>query len=787
MRAWTLAFSLGLIVCGFVPQVPSLVVIICLLTLGLLLHWHNSLRMGGAFVLGCGWLLWYAHGSVSALWPEALNGKDVWTQGTVWSLPQQTERSLRFEFHIESLCTGAVLADCDFAALPASDAKVLINLYQPLPVTPGQRWQLQLRLRRPHGFANPGGFDYEAWLMQNQIRATGYVRESAGNVLLTDTGDQRQFTRLRFALVQKLAGMDGLNYPHLIRALTIGDHYGITENEWKLFSQTGTNHLIVISGMHVALIALVLYRLGWWLATRWPPLLLRWPAPQISAAFALLGAWCYAGLAGLSLPVQRAFVMAAVLFAGRLLRRQTSSVDALCLALALILALDPLAPQNAGFWLSYCAVAVLLTTAKPEGPVTPPPVQAGVVESWWLGTLHKLRLEWRTQWLVFLGLAPVMLLFFQQASPLAPLINMPAIPYIGLLVVPLALVAVLLLWIWPAAAQVLLQLTDLLLDWYIQALQWYVALTPFDLVTLPALSFFATSVLFLLVLCVLFAPAFKLRMTALLLMPLPFLWPQDLLPEGTVRVAVLDVGQGLAVVVSTRHHHLLYDTGPYFSTRFDAGSDVVVPYLRHRNIRNLDRVLVSHADNDHAGGLAGIAAVFPDAQYLGSAPDRFPETVTGTTCRTGQRWQWDGVEFEVLHPDSEAYTGNDASCVLQISIGIHSVLLPGDIERAAETKLLMAGQLRRTTLLVAPHHGSRSSSSRGFVAAVIPQVVIYASGYGNRFNHPLPDIRARYSAAGSQEYLTARSGAVEFDMSGQGLLAVREQRRERRRFWAYPL
>ena len=785
MRIWTLAFSSGLIVCGFVPQVPSLVLILCLLVLGVLLHCHKVLRVPGAFMLGCGWLLIYAHGSVGARWPAELDGVDVWTQGTAWSLPQQTERSLRFEFNIEALCTEAVLADCKFATATESASKVLINLYQPLPIAPGERWQLQLRLRLPHGFANPGGFDYEAWLMQNQIRATGYVRESVDNVLLADGSGQRWFTRLRFALVRKLAAVEGLHYPHLIRALTIGDHYGISENEWKLFSKTGTNHLIVISGAHVALIALMLYRLGWGLATCWPSLLLRWPAPQIAAGFALLGAWCYSGLAGFSLPVQRAFVMAAVLFAGRLLRRQTSGVDALCLALALILALDPLAPQNPGFWLSFCAVAVLLTTAKPEGLGTKP-APVGEV-GWWSGTLNKLRLEWRIQWLVFLGLVPLMLLFFQQMSPLAPMINMPAIPFIGLLVVPLALVAVLLMWIWPFAAHILLQLTDLLLGWYMQTLQGYVALTPFDLVTLPALSLAAMCVLCLLVLLVLFTPVFKLRMVALLLLPLPFLWPQALLPEGTVRVAVLDVGQGLAVVVSTRHHHLLYDTGPYFSTRFDAGSDVVVPYLRHRNIRNLDSVLVSHADNDHAGGLAGIAVVFPDAQFLGSAPDRFPASISGATCRTGKQWHWDGIDFEVLHPDSDTYTDNDSSCVLQVSIGAHSILLPGDIERTAEMKLLRDGQLRRTTLLVAPHHGSRSSSSRGFVAAVKPEAVVYASGYGNRFHHPLPDVRARYQATGSLEYLTAMSGAVEFDISAEGIMAVREQRREQRRFWGYPL
>ncbi|MEY4640597.1 MAG: hypothetical protein RLZZ227_591 [Pseudomonadota bacterium] len=787
MRAWTLAFSLGLIVCGFVPWIPSLAILFALLALALVCHRLHKLRLAGAFLLGCSWLLFYAHDSLQALWPSELEGVDVWTQGVVWNLPQQTERSLRFEFHIDKLCLEPALAACDFAALPSLDNKVLVNLYQPLTLEPGQRWQLQLRLQRPHGFANPGGFDYEAWLMQNRIRATGYVRENRGNVLLRHTSERR-FTQLRHALVLKLATVEGLHYPQLIRALTLGDHYGISEAEWKLFSQTGTNHLIVISGMHVALIATVLYRLGWWLATRWTPVLLRWPAPQIAAAFALLGAWAYSGMAGLSLPVQRAFVMAAVLFAGRLLRRQTSSLDALCLALALILALDPLAPQNAGFWLSYCAVAVLLLTLRPAaGDVQLQTESDGAVRGKASEIWRNLALEWRTQWLVFVGLVPVLMLFFQQISPLSPLINMPAIPYVGLLIVPLALLAVLLLGVWPLAAELLLRLTDAFLHWYMRTLEWYVSVTPFDIVTLPALPMPATVLLCLLILGALFMTRLTLRIAALVLIPGVFLlWPRERIATGTIRVAVLDVGQGLAVVVSTREHHLLYDTGPYFSARFDAGSDVVVPYLRQRNIRKLDMVMVSHADSDHAGGLPGIAESFPDAHYLGSAPDSFPDTIDGAACAAGQRWRWDGVDFEVLHPDRAGYSSNDGSCVLLVSAGDHALLLPGDIEQSAERRLYNHSALKRTTVLLAPHHGSRSSSSAAFVASTRPQLVVYSSGYRNRFGHPHPQVRARYQAAGTAEYLSSVSGAIEFELSRQSFGAVRERRRDRLRFWSFP-
>lgn len=779
MRSWTIAFSLGVIVCGFVPQLPSLIIILGLLGLSTALQRWSRLRVLGAFGLGCCWLLLYARHSVEAQWPLALETEDVWVHGIVWSLPQQTDRALRFEFRIDKFCTSAVPARCDFATLPAVRKKVLISLYEPLPIVPGQRWQLQLRLRRPHGFANPGGFDYEVWLMQKQLRATGYVRQHPSNLLLAADSTQRRFTRLRAALLARLAevGAGKLRYEHLIRALTIGDHYGISEAEWTLFRETGTVHLIVISGLHVALVALAIYQLGLWLGLRVPGLALRIPVPQLAAVLALCGAWCYSGLAGFSLPVQRAFVMAAVLLAGRILRRQTDALQALCLALALILLLDPLAPHNASFWLSYGAVAVLLLAARPSERSAAAQPLAWLLRAW---------LELRTQWVVCLGLLPVMLVFFQQVSVTAPLVNMLAIPWTGLLIVPLCLVAAALLWLWPWASAQLLQLADWLLHLFMEALRAWLTVSPLGLVQLPALSAWLQMIVGLLVLTALLAPRMWLRFTALPLLPLVFLSPRGGLAEGQLRVAVLDVGQGLAIVVSTAHQHLLYDAGPWFSTRFDAGSDVVVPYLRHQNIRRLDRVIISHADADHAGGMPGVAAAYPDALYLSSDPTIFAPALHSAACRRGQTWREDGVDFALLHPDTADYSRNNGSCVLEIRTAHITLLLPGDIERDVEHLLLQRGAVPNTTVLVAPHHGSRTSSSPAFVATAAPEVVIYASGYRNRFNHPVPEVVARYGLLGSRQLLTAASGAVTLDVSAEGTLSIREQRRSRRRFWSAP-
>lgn len=780
MRSWTIAFSLGIALCGLLPQLPPLPLLLALFAAALYLHRWHTLRMPAAFLLGCAWLLVDGFLTLRQHWPSALENQDVWVQGTVWSLPQPTERGLRFQFRIERSCRHSSLQDCDFSSLPRSRRKALVNLYQPLTLEPGQQWQLLLRLRRPHGFANPGGFDYEAWLLGQGVGATGYVREHAGNLMLEETTGLRGFERLRHRLARDIdtAAEGGLRYPHLIRALTIGDYYGISEPEWELFRRSGTSHLIVISGLHVALVALVIYRLAWWLATRSARLLVRWPAPRCAALTALAGAWGYAGLAGMSLPVQRAFVMAAVLLAGRLLVRQCSASASLCLALAAILVTDPLAPQNASFWLSYCAVAVLLTMATSVSDQE----QVGVMRR----SLRWLLRDFRTQVYVFVALVPVLLVFFQQLSPLAPLINMPAIPYTGLLIVPLCLLAALLLHAWPAAADLLLRLADALLHGFMLALQTTVEAGGIDVLYLPALPPVLTAVVALLSAAVLLAPRPRWRLCALLLLPLPFLWPPARVPPGKVEMTMLDVGQGLALVISTRSHHLLYDAGPWFSTRLDAGSDVVVPYLRHRNITEVDAVIISHADGDHAGGLEGLVQAYPGARYLGSDTAIFPPTVNAAPCTAGQTWHWDGIDFALLHPDGTNFSRNNGSCVLLIQVGGHRLLLPGDIERAVEHRLLAAGLQGPLEVLVSPHHGSNSSSTPAFVAHLQPALVLHSSGYLNRFGHPAAAVQERYARAGSRQLQTARSGAISVLVGPAGIERVREQRAVRRRFWSKP-
>lgn len=784
MRAWTLAFALGIGLGAFIPAIPGWpVLILCCLGGGLLGLWRAA-RLPAAFLLGVCWLLLFARNNLDLRWEAPQEASDVWVHGTVNSLVQPLPRGRRLQLRVDALCDDEALAGCTFGVPPQGRFTARLTLYQnQLQPQPGERWQLRVRLRPPRGSANPGAFDYEAWLLQQGIHALGYVRDEPGNRRLEAAGSRQWLTRLRAATATRLASLaPGLRHGGLIRALTLGERSGIPERDWDLFSASGTNHLMVISGLHIGLIALACCTLGARLARVWNWLLLTVTAPRVGACCGIAGAVVYAALAGFSLPVQRALVMTAVLFSGRLLSRQTASVQALCLALVPVLLLDPLAPQSAGFWLSFTAVAVLLSTV-----MTGRGEEMTVVETRVRRLLRACVNLCRTQLLVSLGMLPVMLLFFQQVSVVAPLVNLVAIPFIAQLVVPLSLLSLLLLWLWPAAALLVLILVDQLLAGYLGALEWLFGLGLPGLLPLPMPPWPGRVLCCLLVLVVLSRIRLRWRWLALMLVPLTLLWPQSRLPHGVLELEVLDVGQGLAAVIRTRNHSLLYDAGPWFSPNFDAGSDTVVPYLRYRNIRRLDTVVISHADLDHAGGLAGVATAYPQARYLGSDLEIFTALPRAALCRRGQRWQWDGIEFRFLHPGSDGVKGrNDASCVLEIWVGAQHVLLPGDIERAAERQLLRLGLQGPVALLLAPHHGSGTSSTPVFVARLQPRVVVYASGYRNRFGHPAGQVRARYQASGTREYLSADSGALRFRISAQGIDMVREQRRARHRFWAWP-
>lgn len=732
------------------------------------LHHRRWLLLCLAATLGVLWHGLWAEARLAARLPAELEGQDLWLTGQVVNLPTRTGAATQFQFDVTD----------SIAALQGR--RVLLNDYSAAEMITGQRWNLRVRLNRPHGFANPGGFDYEAWLLQQGIAAKGYVRTDSNNRLLgsetASLGVLRAVIRARL-----LEATTALPHQAIILALAVGDRSALTTEDWELMSASGTNHLFVISGLHIGLVWVAVYGLLSGLLRLWPGVSRYWPRQKWAASGALLAAFVYCLLAGFTLPTRRAFAMTAVFVLTQLGNRPVAVSLRFWLALALVLTLDPLAPITAGFWLSFGAVAALLLGLAGRSHLQ---TKRTDIAGRWL----------RPQLVVFVGLLPLLILWTGQVAVLAPAVNVLAIPLVGLLVVPLTLLAVVVLPMSGVVAGVLLLGADRLLGGLFFALDGLAEATaPWSLLTAPALSL--TTLLFLLgAVVLLLAPLPWSRRWLVLPLTLPLLLPAPpSLAENTVQVHILDVGQGLAVIVQSRNHSLVYDTGARLSPEFSLGSAVVVPVLRQLGIREVDTVVVSHFDNDHAGGLVDLLAAVPVTRLISSDPGRAAAAIASNPvpheiCRDGQTWQWDGVTFRFLHPPSEPVSRgeeNNGSCVLHVQFGTQRLLLPGDIEQEAEHRLAATyRQALGSDVLVAPHHGSNTSSTYAFVKAVAPDYVVYTAGYRNSFGHPTPRTRARYTDLGARDYLTHATGMLSFTLTGHGPLAPPTRYREtRRRYW----
>lgn len=778
MRSWMIAFCLGVMLASLIPAVPEGNLPLLLLIPALLSLRLRALFLTGAYCLGLLWLLIWAQDASRSLLPTALERQDFWVRGVVSSLPEPGPRNIRFEFRVLASCAGSELAACEFSTALLHNELIQLSLYQQARLVPGQYWQFRVRLKRPHAYQNPGGFDYEAWLWQRGIRASGYVREDTSNQLLQEAGSNvdtfRQQVRER---INHLGANGALQQPALIRALSIGDRQGLEKTDWDLFRSTGTTHLVVISGMHLGLLTGSLFLLLRSLLVWVPGLCLRLPVTQLAAIICLPLAWFYAQLAGFALPVQRAFIMSAVFLLSLCFSRHRSTYDAYCLALILVLLRNPLAVLSSGFWLSFAAVGLLLFFLQGH-------TDTQTTQSPWQERLGKLLLS---QVWIFIGLLPLMLLLFQQSSLLAPMVNLFAIPFITLLVVPLCLLALLLLPIFAPGFDLLCLMIDHLLSFFITCLAFLTGLFPQALLQLPALSDWQWGTVLAVTLLSLFAcRAGKHRLCLLLLLALipAYRGPDFTLPPGHFRLDILDVGQGTAIVIRTRKHVLLYDLGPGYSPEFNAGESIILPFLRAANIRKVDRVIISHGDQDHAGGLPAVLAAYPQADYLSSATEVLGNTGRAALCRSHQQWHWDGVDFRMLHPDKRFYSDNNASCVLQISNGRFSVLLPGDIDSRTEQFVLRQWPQLHADILLAPHHGSRTSSHPQFVETLHPAYVIFSSGYLNQFNHPHPQVVKLYTNSGTIGLNTAETGAISWDLPPHGNLPGPVLfRQQQRRFW----
>ncbi|MCW8908743.1 MAG: DNA internalization-related competence protein ComEC/Rec2 [Sedimenticola sp.] len=717
-----------------------------------------------ALLLGLLWANSMAHLALRSGLPPELEGRELALTGYIDSIPEVTPRRTRFRFQVESMSSDGIVVD--------SPGTVLLSWYQDAPdLKPGDRWNLRVRLKRPHGMLNPGSMDYERSLFSRGIRATGYVRNANLNHLVGEAGGPVLVHRLRQYIGDRLAPHIGAGpVAGVIRALVIGDRSRIGDQQWELFRRTGTNHLVAISGLHIGIVSGLLLLLGSRLWRCSSALCLRLPAQQAGALIAILGALCYAALAGFALPCVRALVMLLVVLGGLLLRRPVLPSRSLCIALLLVVMMDPLSVMLPGFWLSFGAVAVIILSVS--GRV---PGQQGV-----------FRTLLRIQWVVALGLAPVLLLLGFGVPLVAPLVNLVAVPLFSLLLVPLCLGGAMLLLLFPPLGAIVLGMAVWLAGLF-QFLLIEVAEHLGPLVSLAGnppqiLILGALSSVFLLLL-----PAgIPGRWSGLLLLLPLLLHRPDRPPSGEAWVTMLDVGQGLAVVVQTSRHLMLYDTGPRFASGFDTGRAVVLPYLRFLGVDQVDRIVVSNGDMDHRGGLDSVIDAFPDARLTSGEPDRL---VAGRAnrCQAGERWTWDGVMFEVLHPGREAtWRGNNASCVLSVrSAGGAVLLLTGDIERAAEEALLRQGegQLEADVVSV-PHHGSGTSSGSRFVSATGAAYALVSAGYRNRYGFPRPEVVQRWQSAGARLINTADAGAVMLQLAADGSLRGPQSQRQRvRRYW----
>lgn len=825
------ALLAGVVACLWLPGLMPWPLSVSLLLGAGALWWRRPRwRLAAAFAFGFALAGLHAAHALARQLPGSWDKRDAVVTGRIADLPEHEPRRTRFLFETDR---DPALPE------PLRGRRLRLSWYDDDPAVrarllqAGQRWRLQVRLRAPRGLRNPGGADAEKHMLAQRIAATGYVRAPAlAERLRAPHGlaawRERMSLRIAAAVhpvetgaapprtpsgavtpvpsdplprqepaasppserepgaaarerggaptAESLgartgdggtgpAAADRARHPdasRFIRALALGDTRALDDADWQVLRANGLTHLIAISGFHVGLVAggFALFARGlWWL---WPGLARRWPAPLPAAAAGAFGAALYTAVAGFALPTVRTLLMIAVVASLRLLRRPLRGADALALAAIAVLLVDPLAVLGAGFWLSFLGVAWLLWCLPPQGPRKP------------------LRDFLSAQGVATLGLLPLCVALFGQASLAGPLANLVAVPWWSLVVVPLSLLGLALealhlgagAWAWRAAA------------WCFE-LSWPLferfAASGLALWWLPEARWFALPLALLGAFWLLLPRGVPGKTLAVLLW-LPLLWPDRRLPrEGEAELVVVDVGQGLSVLVRTARHALLYDMGPAVRDGFDAGERAVVPALRALGVRRLDRAVVSHGDNDHAGGLEAVRREFPVADLL--APQEAP--VAGARpCIAGQAWRWDGVEFRVLHPGAHfPYLRNESSCVLRVQARHGAALLTGDIGEVIERDLLRRDRaaLRAEVVLVA-HHGSGGSSDPDFVVATGARLALVASGHGNRFGHPRADVVARWRAAGARVLDTAQGGALRIGLRRGGPVA--ETRRQAQpRLW----
>jgi len=743
MRLFALAFFAGVLILQNFSTLPVIQWIWIIVGIGIVIIFIPYLRPLAGCALGFAWCLWFAHMQMSWTLPDNLEGKSILVTGFVASIPDTSQRITSFMFSIKKLHfenntqSARGLLRLSWRQNENEKKKVL---------RVGGQWQLMVRLKKIHGQMNPGGFDYEAWALHEGVRAKGYIINQDQNKLIDSHWYYYPLARIREFLKERIEkNLPLSNTSPWIIALTLGERHGIDSENWEILRNTGTNHLMAIAGLHIGFMSGFAYAVVAWFWRRRPYLALKFPAQHAGAVASLCMALIYSALAGFSLPTQRACIMLTVFLVILLLQRKIMAWQAWSIALLLVLLVNPLSVVTESFWLSFGAVALIIYGVS--GRLSPKGI-------WW---------KWgRIQWVIALGLIPFSFWLFQQCSIISFLANSIAIPWVGFLVVPLCLIGTFLLifsgkigGLVLIVADKILSLLWTILTWcaHLPWASWYHAIPNYWILIIACLG------VIILLLPIGFSGKWLGGIWLLPLVCSPVQTPK----LGEVWLTLLDVGQGLSAVIQTQKHILIFDTGAKLSANYDMGESVVIPFLRSIGAEKIDMLVVSHGDNDHIGGAPAILKRFPVNIVKTSVPKKLVN-VHSSYCLQGETWEWDQVNFKFLYPSPEHLDlGNDSSCVLRISVGNKHILLTGDIEKFSEKYLVKTEALHLPAdILVAPHHGSKTSAEMSFLEAVKAQYVLFPIGYRNRYHFPHPSVVAKYDALNVKKFDTAQAGAIQF-------------------------
>lgn len=694
------------------------------------------------FIL-CFLLLWFCihyNNQVQNQWLSALENEKVIVLGKIVSIPENSEKNIGFLFLTEKI---------EYQKQNWAQKKYIKLYWRNAPENQkfaiGQTWQLLVNVKKPHGYQNPGSFNQRLWAIANHISGNGYIVDSVFNRMLSPASKIDLFSNWRQKINDQInKSLNTNEQKGFIKALIIGVRDDITREQWQVFNNTGTNHLVAIAGLHIGFLSDFAFRFISFIWRLIPKAPLFLPTSYLASFFAVNCALIYSGLSGFLIPTQRASAMMLLYSSYFLFYRQPNPWRIYLQAVLILYLLDPLIILTESFWLSFASIFFIIYGFYQRNI-------SGHIQQW-------LRL----QLILGIGIIPLTILYFGKLSLVAWLANMVAVPVVGFSVIPLVFLAsICSLFPFNIFCQGMLFQTAAGICHVISLYLTYLSNMPYAVWEISVHSIWPilTSVLGLILL---FSPwRFPFKSIGMVgFLPLFFVS----VPKPDAHefwLTVLDVGQGLSSVIQTQNHALIFDAGPQFG-HFNAGQDIVIPFLKWAGIKKVDQLVISHSDWDHRGGAYAILKDVPVAHLYASSLKSLGFFHHANFCEQGQSWQWDGVDFMFIYPLANyKLNKNNMSCVLKVCSQKNCALLPGDIEAEAE-KLLVQTQADalKAKIIIVPHHGSSTSSTLPFLSFIQPDFAVFAVGYFNRYEFPKQEILNRYHQLGANTLRTDELGSI---------------------------